>query len=182
MSHPWDTFAAEICQKLTNDDDERLWQSAVNELFRDARFLCEHSRTNSLIFTRIGSCSHWLSPHNNGSWLQDARYAWPSGYGGSGWSIRGLPELDWSLSWQWEERDKTWVAVEEIHGKRPLIFRVAVPSRSARHQRAVVHALWTPGSPTVPKKKLLQAYGFTKVGERWECTSTFGRKKPYEVT
>lgn len=176
-----DVFVGAIHKQLTNNDDETLWQAALDEVFADVQYLCEHSRTKAPIFTRIGSCSHWLSPHNKGSWLSDARYAWPSGYGGSKWSIFGLPEFDWSLIWKWRSSDRLWVPVERIQEKRPLTFRLAVPARTARHSRAVVHALWTPGSPTLPNEELLQAYGFLKADDRWSCTSTFGNRDPYEV-
>ncbi len=181
MRQPWDDFGSAIRATLTDADDVRLWQAAIDVLFRDAEFLCQHATSKCPIFAKVGSCSHWLSPHNNGSWLADARYAWPSGYGGSGQSIRGLPEFDWSLTWQWNKSNKQWTPTDRIHGKRPLTFRVAVPARTARHARAVVHALWTPGSPTIPDTRLLQAYGFLKNDTRWVCTSTFGKDKAYEV-
>jgi hypothetical protein len=181
MREPWDEFSNQLSAEFTEDDDGHLWHSAINELFRDAEFLCRHAQSKSPIYTQVGSCSHWLSPHNNGSWLADARFAWPSGYGGSGYSIRGLPEFDWSLIWQWNKCNKQWTPREQIRGKRPLTFRVAVPARTARHSRAVVHSIWIPGSPTIPDTKLLQAYGFVKTGSEWNCTSTFGRDSAYEV-
>lgn len=182
MRHPWEDFATAIRAMLGADDDVSLWEAAVEELFRDAEFLCSCARSNAPIFARIGACSHWLSPHNNGSWLADARYAWPSGYGGSGHSIFGLPEFDWSVLWQWDGGNSHWIPAERVSGKRPLTFRVAVPGRTGRHSRAVVHALWTPGSPTQPKDRLLQAYGFTQSQGEWKCTSTSGNAEHYELT
>jgi hypothetical protein len=181
MRQPWGEFRTHLRAELAADDDARLWQAAINELFRDAEFLCRHSRSKSPIYTEVGCCSHWLSPHNNGSWLADARFAWPSGYGGGRYSIFGLPEFDWSLIWRWDERNRRWNPNERIRGKRPLTFRVAVPARTAKHSRAVVHAIWTPGSPTIPDAKLLQAYGFVKKDSEWDCTSTFGKDNAYEV-
>ena len=182
MLQTWNEFVDELGSKLTNGDDPEFWPVAINQIFADAEFLCEHAKSKSPIFACVGLCSHWLSPHNNGSLLPDARYAWPSGYGGSGWSIFGLPEFDWSLSWQWVKSQNSWTPTQEIRGKRPLILRIAVPARTAKHLRAVVHTLWTPGSPTIPKEKFLQVYGFMKVDHNWECTSMFGREKPYEIS
>ncbi len=181
MRQPWDDFGSEIRARIGVDDDESLWHVAIDHVFRDAEFLCDHARSKSLIFTQLGICSHWLSPHNNGSWLADARYAWPSGYGGSGHSIRGIPEFDWSVIRRWNDPNKQWFPTDQIQGKRPLTFRVAVPARTARHSRAVVHALWTPGSPTIPNIKLIQAYGFLKNDGQWVCTSTYGKNRAYEV-
>jgi hypothetical protein len=177
----WPTFAVAISNRLTTEDDEQLWRVAIDDLFADAEFLIAHARVNRTVLARIGSCSHWLSPHNGGSWLPDARYAWPSGYGGSGWSILGLPDFDWYLDWQWTGIGEGWVPVDKIVSKRPLTFRVTVPARTVRHPRAVVHTLWTPGSPTTPRKKLLRAYGFMKAASGWECTSTSGRGEEFEA-
>jgi hypothetical protein len=181
MREPWDDFDYYIRAALTADDDVRLWHVAVNEMFRDAEFLCRHARSKSPIYTQVGSCSHWLSPHNNGSWLADARFAWPSGYGGGRNSIFGLPEFDWSLTWRWNKRNNRWTPDDQIRGQRPLTFRVAVPARTAKHSRAVVHTIWMPASPTIPDTKLLQAYGFVNKDSEWDCTCTFGKDSAYEV-
>jgi hypothetical protein len=178
----WSTFAERIVERLDDGDDQRLWQAAVEEVYVEAAFLCCQARRSREVFTELGRCSHWLSPHNAGSWLPDARYAWPSGYGGSGWNIFGLPLLDWSLLWSWCPNSEAWVPTERVQGKRPLTLRVAIPSRTARHERAVVHALWAPGTPTMPGKRLLQAYGFMKTDDVWKCTSTYGAAEPYEAT
>ena len=76
---------------------------------------------------------------------------------------------------------QVWEVAERIEGKRPLTLRVAVPARTTRHPRAVIHVLWTPGSPTTIRRKLLQAYGFERTGQRWELNTTFGDRRPYEV-
>lgn len=87
-------FSPGIADHLRDADDAGLWSTAVGEVMTDATFLCRHRTVRTPIYARVGCCSHWLSPHNNGSWFRDGRFAWPSGYGGSGWSIRGLPEFD----------------------------------------------------------------------------------------
>ena len=179
--HIWPQFTTGIVEHLTTDDDPDLWAAAIEGVLGDATFLCERSEGETPVYVRVGCCSHWLSPHNNGSWLKDARFAWPSGYGDSGWSIRGLPEFDWSVIWEWNARNEAWNISQRVEGKRPLTLRMTVPARTARHSRAVIHALWTPGSPTTPKKKLTQAYGFEKTDGKWRLSAAFGDKRPYEI-
>lgn len=182
----WPQFAAGIVDHLTADDDPDLWTIAVEEVLADATFLCRHRVRNRPVFACVGSCSHWLSPHNNGSWFRDGRFAWPSGYlsrsGSSNvFSILGLPEFDWSSTWEWNVPTAVWKVVQRVAGKRPQTFRMTVPARTARHPRAVVHALWTPGSPSDPKKELWQAYGFEKSDGTWRLRATCGDKQPYEI-
>jgi hypothetical protein len=170
----WRLFAAQIEGHLTDDDDPRLWQAAIETIVADATFLCDRHVGKEHLFAEVGRCSHWLSPHNKGSWFSYARFAWPSGYGGSGWSISGLPEFDWSLIWKWT-RNVGWEPVERLDGKRRLVLRVAVPARTARHVRAVVHTQWSPGTPTLPKEKLVKAYGFQKSEDVWRFIAASGR-------
>jgi hypothetical protein len=168
----WGLFAGPIESHLKDDDDPRLWHTVIRTIIPEAQFLCHRYRGKGGIFAQIGCCSHWMSPHNKGTWFSDARFAWPTGYGDSGFTIFGLPEFDWSVSWNWTKQISGWVEVEQIGGKRPLVFRVAVPARTARHVRAVVHTLWSPGSPTMPNKKLLDGYAFTRTNNDWRFIST----------
>ena len=39
-----------ICATLTVDDDVRLWQAAIDHLFREAEFLCQHKQPDSPIY------------------------------------------------------------------------------------------------------------------------------------
>jgi hypothetical protein len=164
----WPCFAILIEENLTTDDDPCLWQTALERIIPDAESICRNYRGKDRIFIQIGSCSHWMSPHNNGSWFPDARFAWPSGYGSTGSIIFGLPEFDWSLIWEriGNENDG-WQAAERACGRRPLVLRVALPARTARHVRAVVHTVWRPGSPANPKTKLVQGYAFQRQNDRW---------------
>ena len=172
----WQCFATGILECLTIDDDPNLWEMAVRKILTNAEYLCQSYRGPDQIFSRIGSCSHWLSPHNKGSWFKsDVKFAWPAGYGRSGSAIFGLPEFDWSLFWEWNKVDDLWKPVPRASGKRSLLFRVALPARTARHERAVVHTLWTPGSPTMPKEKFLKGYAFKKINGNWRYAATSGR-------
>jgi len=178
----WQCFATGILECLTVDDDPNLWEVAVREILANAEYLCQSYRGPDRIFSRIGSCSHWLSPHNKGSWFKDdVKFAWATGYGSSGSAIFGLPEFDWSLIWEWNKVDDLWNPVPRASGRRSLLFRVALPARTARHERAVVHTLWMPGSPTMPKEKFLQGYAFKKINGIWRYAATAGGESPYDL-
>lgn len=81
-------------------------------------------------------------------------FAWPSGYGGSGFSKLGLPEFDWSILLYWNVFNKAWQPVEKFAGKQRLLFRAALPTRTKQHKQATFHTLWSPGSPNRPKEKV----------------------------
>lgn len=173
-------FVDRITEHLRADDDRNLWEMAVRTIIPEAEILCDLSSGRYRIFVQIGSCSHWMSPHNKGSWFPDVRFAWPTGYGCNGSLIFGLPEFDWFLTWEWIMQDLRWEPVGGVNRKRSLVFRAALPARTTKHVRAVAHTLWTPGSPTTPKKELLQGYAFSKVNDQWHCVGTSGSEKPYE--
>ncbi len=86
------------------------------------------------------------------------------------------------LRFAWNSRDESWIAVETIRGKRPLTFRVTLPTRTEIHDQAAVHTLWTPGSPTLPDQEAIRLYGFRKKDNEWQCTGTAGHESPYEIT
>ena len=180
-AQPIPDFASRIGEHLRSDDDPDLWQTAMERIVADAELVCDRYRGKSEIFVQVGSCSHWMSPHNKGSWFPDVRFAWPTGYGSTGFRIYGLPEFDWFLAWKRVLREKSyWDPVQRIHGRRSLVLRVALPARTAKHVRAVAHALWIPGSPTCPKGQFLQGYAFAKEKGRWSWVATSGEQTPYE--
>jgi hypothetical protein len=129
-----------VAEHLSDDDDPRLWEAALSAVFCDAELLCRSNRSKRPIFSQIGRCSHWLSPHNKGSWFKDVeKFAWPTGYGHNGSWVFGLPEFDWSIVLKWDAANTVWDLVPKLPGRRCLLFRVAVPGRTARHVRAVDH-------------------------------------------
>lgn len=164
----WERFADRVVPSLDEDDDVGLWIRAVGQIVGDAEFLCERA-SRQVAFITIGRCSHWLRPHQL-RWSADGGFAWPTGYGGSGYSLRGLPEFDWSHHWQWSDDEGSWLEVDGISGKRPLQLRIALPS-TQHHEQAAVHTIWTPGSPTLPGEKLLQFYGFRRIDDEWTATA-----------
>lgn len=177
--HSWATIVEAAIHALAESDDERLWKAGIAEVFRDAEFLCTHATSKSPIFAQVGSCSHWQRPHQH-RWLKDGSFAAPYGYGGTGFNIHAVPEFDWALCFAWTATDRRWNAVETICGKRPLTLRVTLPTRTSVHNQAAIHTVWTPGSPTTPRKKVTRLYGFRKTRDYWECTATAGDESPYE--
>jgi hypothetical protein len=180
-SDSWTEIVSCVARSLSESDDARLWVVAIAEIFRDAQYLCGHTRSKSPIFAEIGACSHWQRPHQH-RWLKDGSFAAPYGYGGTGFNIHANPEFDWSLPFGWNAHDQCWIAVEEIRGKRPLTFRVTVPTRTDKHDQAAVHTVWTPGSPTAPDQEAIRLYGFRKKDNQWQCSATAGHESPYEIT
>lgn len=179
----WGQFGC-IVEYLDAEDDRAFWELAVRQIIADAEFLAAQNKDKkTAIFAQVGRCSHWLRPHQT-RWVADADggFAAPIGYGGSGYSRYGLPEFDWSLNWQWEPETGHWVPTDKPLGKRQLKFRVAIPSRTKRHDQAAVHTIWTPGAPTTPDKKAVQFYGFRKQDSVWQLTAHWSRfGVPYDV-
>src|SRR5205809_5117673 len=116
-------------QHLTSEDDPDLWDVALTRLLADAANLCGDSRQE--ICAQIGCCHHWISPHHPIRWAADGGFAWPFGYDKTttGWSYRALPELNWSVFLKWT--GETWEPGRP--SKRDLVFRIAIPARTARH-------------------------------------------------
>ncbi len=155
---------------LGGDDDPTLWAAVVNAVYADAHALCRAAAGGVRVFTRLGRCSHWLRPHQT-RWTADGGFAWPTGYGGRPSSRAGLPEFDWFAQWVWCPQSGRWRAAFGDPPPGQLLFRVAVPARSRRHQQAAVHTAWRPGTPPRPRRvPLVQFYGFRK-GPGWSCTA-----------
>ena len=103
-----------------------------------------------------------------------------TGYGNPGFTILGLPEFDWVLTWKWIREDCRWEPVDGLTGRRLLVLRVTLPAKTARHaQGGGSHTLGA-GSPTTPKRKLLQGYAFAKEKGEWHCAGFSGDVKAYE--
>ncbi|MEN6493448.1 MAG: hypothetical protein ABFD16_04075 [Thermoguttaceae bacterium] len=158
-----------IVEHLADDDDVDLWELATNTILNDATSL--HQDAQEEIFSQVGCCRHWIRPHQS-RWTADGGFAWPAGYDKTttGYSLSALPELEWSVYFKW-----TGTAWEHGQtGRRCLLLRVAIPGRTARHLQAAVHTIWTPRSPS-SKERVVQLYGFRKVGGIWQLTATNDR-------
>jgi hypothetical protein len=172
----WPSLAAAVRERLTADDDPAFWEAAVEHLLAEAEHLLLTGAYQKGVQAQIGRCSHWLRPHQT-RWTEGGGFAWPSGYGGFGYSRNGLPEFDWSCVRRWDPDTASWEAEETASRKGRLLFRAALPARTARHAQAAVHTLWTPGPPGRPRQKLCQFYGFRRRAGRWLCTAFRGDER-----
>ena len=163
-------FANAVESRLGPEDDPRFWDSVFQTLLRDIELQHFDENKKHEIFLQIGACSHWLRPHQT-RLTADGGFAYPSGYlGGSGFSTNGLPEFDWSVILHRDQDQGRWVLTDKFFGKRRLICRVALPTRTLRHNQAAIHLVWTPGTPAQPAHKEVLYYGFRKRGGSWLCT------------
>lgn len=160
-----------IAEHFSADDDPQLWEVAMTTLLTEAERAAAHTRTE--VYSEIGCCHHWICPHRPIFWMPNGkRFAWPFGYNKTvtGFSYRALPAFTWSecLTWTGEnwEPGRT--------GRRCLVFRIAIPARTAGRQRAAIHTIWTPRSPT-SREKRVQLYGFRKRKRGWTLTARQAR-------
>ena len=161
-------FETIINPYLTNEDDSLIWSTAFKTLISDFEPLCSSEATKHEIFIQIGACSHWLRPHQT-RWTAAGGFAAPVGYQGNSRFGHGLPEFDWFVIFYREQKKDRWIHVEKFLGKHKLVCRVALPTRTLRHNQAAIEAIWSPGTPTNPDQKLRMRYGFRKVDSEWKC-------------
>ena len=155
-----------IAEHLTGDDDLELWDVATGALLAEAE--ASAASTPQDVYAQIGCCHHWISPHQI-RWGADGSFAWPFGYNKTttGWFYRALPDLTWSEHLRWA--GGAWEPGRT--GKRCLVFRIAIPARTARHSQAAIHTIWTPRSPST-SEKVVQLFGFRKRDRRWSQTAS----------
>jgi hypothetical protein len=146
--------------KLVAEDDHALWQVAIAVLTDEFEQRRAEASERGVWAMVIGSCSHWVRPHNS-RWKAAGGFVYPIGYKDF------APELDWSLTFVF--RNRAWTSAGKLPGKNIKVFRVAIPSRTARHEQAAIHTRWTPNADTV-------LYGFRKTGEKWECVAASDEK------
>ena len=169
-------FLKAIASRLNVDDDETLWRVAFDTIVADIETLYPEKGKNE-VFLQIGACSHWLRPHQT-TWAAGGGFAWPEGYlqkyrdhikNSWGPIGSGLPELDWFVLVHWNRDTEEWEMVNpRFFGKKKLVFRVAIPTRSRRHMQAAIHTVWIPGTPEDPHKKVTRFYGFRRTKEFWK--------------
>src|SRR5690348_6387678 len=113
-----------LLDRLDDEDDPALWAVALDHILAELEKKPETT-------VEIGRCSHWLRPHQT-RWTADGGFAWPSGYGGHGYSRLGLPLFDWSVVVQWS--GEQWVS--PLKQPRAIGLRITIPSRTTRHSQA----------------------------------------------
>jgi len=141
--------------KLGKEDDPLFWKSALSVLADEflQRYVEEGKRRERVIV--VGACSHWVRPHNS-CWTATGGFAVPEGYKDS------MPEFDWSMTLVF--REQQWTPVQKLPGKNVKVFRVSIPTRTARHKQAAIHTRWLPGDETV-------LYGFRNLNGEWRCVA-----------
>ena len=156
---------------LSDGDDARLWLTVFNDLTQVFLSLGLDERHSHEIFLQIGACSHWLRPHQT-RLTAAGGFALPAGYLGGGFSRDGLPEFDWSVLFHRNQAQGLWLQSDKFFGKRQLLCRAALPTRTVQHNQAVINVLWSPGTPAQPKQKTKQFYAYRKIADEWKQTAS----------
>jgi len=174
------TFQQGIVPNLTTDDDATFWATAFGTLMSDIDALHPNRNSKHEIFLQIGACSHWARPHQT-RWTSAGGFAWPDGYiqkyqdhrkNSRGPIGTGLPELDWFVLVHWNHKETRWQMVEpKFYGKKKLVLRTSLPTRTTRHRQAAIHTIWAPGTPETPDKQETTFYGFRKKNQEWKCVA-----------
>ncbi len=160
-------------QKLiTPDDDIYFWASALEVVLHDAEYDISQGK-HCEVSIHLGVCSHWLRPHQT-RWTADGGFAYAVGYGDAVFGCRGLPDFDWSV-YLGRDQAQQWQILSGALARRTprtLDLRVTFPARTERHQQAVVHTIWLPGTPKNPRQKRTRFYGFRRQENNWELKAT----------
>lgn len=162
-----------LAEKLGMDDDPALWAEVLRAAAEDASTL--RTQAGSRLYAVVGCCSHWARPHQS-RWTAAGGFALPLGYGDGEGFVGGLPNLDWSVTLQFDPHQSSWICPLQAPTKRFRSVRLAIPARSARHHlQAAVHAVWSAGTLDLKQKRTV-FYGFRKAESGWKLTarSEFG--------
>lgn len=162
-----------ILKYLEESDDPKLWLEVLAAVAADAAGLYAQGM-RSRLYAVIGSCSHWVRPHQS-RWTAAGGFALPIGYGDGAGLLEGIPNLDWCVTLQFNPGAMDWASPTQAPTKRYKSVRLAVPARTMRHHQAAVHAIWAPG--TLDKKHKRTVYcGFRHFPEGWQLAarSEFG--------
>lgn len=155
-----------ILPRLSERDDPSFWLTVIWDLEQAfSRDGIDETRGYE-IFLQIGACSHWLRPHQT-RLTSAGGFALPAGYLGSGFGRDGLPEFDWFVLFHRNQTEAHWSTSNKFFGKRQLICRIALPTRTLQHDQAVINILWSPGTPARPKEKAKFFYAYRKVSDDW---------------
>src|SRR5579862_6436903 len=148
-------FFEAIESKLAGDDDPVLWKAALSVLADELAQRQLEKAKHGIWAMLVGACSHWVRPHNS-RWNAAGGFIYPQGYKDS------VPELNWWVTFVF--KDQKWTSARKLTGKKIPVFRVAIPTRTARHKQAAIYTRWTPNGEAV-------FYGFRKAGEEWSCVA-----------
>jgi hypothetical protein len=159
-----DELPAPITERFGAEDDPGLWSTALQIISDQAAFLSTSIRKR--LFAEVGACSHWIRPHQT-RWTAAGGFAWPEGYGDGEGCKGALPTIDWRVVLQFDDANRRWTVPTIRPDKRSLSVRLTVPTRTARHGQAAVHAIWPRGTIDARFKKTM-FYGFRQRAGTWE--------------
>ncbi len=158
---------ARIEESLLAEDDPRLWEQALHAAAEDASALCPTGASS--LYAIVGSCSHWIRPHQS-RWIAAGGFALPVGYGDGAGFRRGLPNFDWRVTLQFDPMQVGWTCPLQLPTKRFRSVRLAIPSRTTRHLQAAVHSIWSAGTLDAKHKRTV-FYGFRKLEPGWRLVA-----------
>src|SRR5260370_6103360 len=116
-----------IEERLGADDEPGLWVEILRSVAEDASVL--RAQGGSRLFAILGCCSHWARPHQS-RWTAAGGFALPEGYGDGEGFLGGLPNLDWSVTLQFNPNQPGWDYPMQPPTKRFSSVRLAIPSRT----------------------------------------------------
>ena len=162
------TIYDEIKSYLTDTDDPALWQGVLRIACNDVSTEVAESQTQRDVFLVVGPCSSWLRPHQTRWRVGDLEFAWPSGYGGVGFSRTGLPALDWCCCFQYSGTGAyTMVEVPHRFKNRQILLRIAIPTQTAARRKAAINMYWTPGTPRNVRRSVVRFLAMSREDDQW---------------
>jgi len=164
-SNTLEAIPRSLASKLSVDDDPMLWLIVLRTLVEDVGAL-NAGGADEQLYANVGACSHWSRPHQS-RWTAAGGFAYPQGYGDGEGFIGSLPNLDWSVTLQLYRHRAAWITPTIAPTKGFLSIRVAIPSRSARHNQAAIHSIWSRGTLDLKQKRTV-LYGLRKSPLGWE--------------
>ena len=163
----------EIEPYLTDTDDPSLWQAVLGIACNDISTEIFESQSKRDVFLVVGPCSSWLRPHQTRWRVDDLEFAWPSGYGGVGYSRTELPELDWCCCFQYSGTDGyTMVDVPHRFKNRHILLRIAIPTQTTDRRKASINMYWTPGTPRNARRSVVRFLALSRENTRWRLVGS----------
>ena len=162
-----------ISSNFSDTDDPNLWRSVLSIACSDISKEVAKAQSTRDLFLVIGPCSSWLRPHQTRWRVGDMEFAWPSGYGGVGYSRSGLPALDWCCCFQYGEGDRfSMVDIPHKFKHRQIILRIAIPARTTERRKASINMFWTPGTPSNFRRSVVRILALSRENTRWKLVGS----------
>ena len=165
----------DISPYLSDTDDPALWRAVLEIACGDISKEASKAQPTREVFLVVGPCSSWLRPHQTRWRVGDLEFAWPSGYGGVGYSRTGLPALDWCCSLQLSQDTYTLVDTPRRFKRRHILLRIAIPARTTARRKASINMLWTPGTPSDLRRSVVRFLAFVRQDAHWRLVGSLLR-------